>query len=666
MAFTPVTAARIRLGALWLSQAARVLGDWCLRVFVVLDLAQAGTAQRDAAWHLVTALFLLPSVFLVPIYGALGNSLPKRRVLVASAAYCLVVVVFFSLWDGPWLACAGLLAMGSALYIPTRWAMLPAAARDANLPLNRVVGWVETGAVFAIVGGMVLGGALTGTSWAEVQNIFAGAGVEPGWTGPLERHELPVPVAATLLLNLVSLLTALPAHFPSDVRRPEPPRRALAGFFRDARRFWRLPPARGTLLGMSFLRGLVAVATGALIADHLARAGGSPSAHYQALIKVALLTLAGAGAGSFLAGLQGHPTRALGLVPFGATWVFLCLLWAVAFPPVPSWLYVAVGVCGGLANVPLLSCYQRAVPADARGNGMAILNTAGYVFMAGLTLPVAGLAYAGVLGPRGQLWLVASLAFAGTALAWRALLRDSFEQVLEILFWPFYRIRGHGPGWDQLPAAGPLLVVSNHTAWFDPVWVAKVLPRRLTGMLSSRFYDQPLFRFLTSHLVPMIRVELSKYRREAPELADALAALDSGEAVLIFPEGQIRKKADQALFLFGRGVWQLLRERPQTPVVVCWVEGGWGSFFSFAGGPPMKNKRWDWWRRIDVAVSAPEVLDEALLADHKATRFYLMRKCLETRRYLGLEPLTANLPAKDSTMAEEEQEEPSGTAESSL
>jgi 1-acyl-sn-glycerol-3-phosphate acyltransferase len=218
-----------------------------------------------------------------------------------------------------------------------------------------------------------------------------------------------------------------------------------------------------------------------------------------------------------------------------------------------------------------------------------------------------------------------------------------FEQFLEIVIWPIYRIKGYGPGIDAMSAHGPVLVVANHTAWMDPVWTSKVLPRRLVGMLTSVFFDIPVLRWVLTHLAETIRVELSGFRREVPELKKAIAVLDRGDCVLIFPEGALRKKEENLLKQFGQGVWHILSERPQVPVVVCWIEGGWGSYFSYFKGPPTKNKKFDFWRRIRVAVTAPRVVPAEILADHRATRQYLMQECLEARRFLGLEvPVSDN------------------------
>ena len=158
-------------------------------------------------------------------------------------------------------------------------------------------------------------------------------------------------------------------------------------------------------------------------------------------------------------------------------------------------------------------------------------------------------------------------------------------------------------------------------------------------MMTSNFYDKKPLRWFFKHVVRAIRVQASGFRCEAPELEKAIAALDQGAALLIFPEGAMRRRADRPLKFFGQGVWHILSERPQTPVVVCWIEGNWGSYFSYYGGPPTVNKRFDFFRPINVAVDRPQVLDPALLADQRETRRALMRLCLETRRLLGLEPL---------------------------
>jgi hypothetical protein len=105
---------------------------------------------------------------------------------------------------------------------------------------------------------------------------------------------------------------------------------------------------------------------------------------------------------------------------------------------------------------------------------------------------------------------------------------------------------------------------------------------------------------------------------------------------------------------FGQGVWRILRERPTTPVVVCWVEGGYGSYTSYFKGKPTQNKRPDFWRRIDVAVAEPVIVPSEVLAEHRTTRAFLMRECLKARGILGLEvpPLPAFADDKDDPEGE--------------
>jgi len=183
---------------------------------------------------------------------------------------------------------------------------------------------------------------------------------------------------------------------------------------------------------------------------------------------------------------------------------------------------------------------------------------------------------------------------------------------------------------------GPLLLIANHSSYADPFWLGKVVPRHVTPMMTSDFYDLPGVHWAMVHLVRAIRVQAAAFRREAPELAEAVARMRRGDCVLLFPEGTLRKREDRPLLPFGQGVWHILKELPQTPIVVCWIEGGWGSFASYKGGLPLKNKRPDFRRRIDIYVSEPRVADAAVLADHRATRAWLRRACLDCRRGRGL------------------------------
>lgn len=613
---------RVRFAFLWLSQTARVLSDNCLRMFVVLQLVGSDQANLNlAAFYKVTVFFLSPFVLLTPFNGAISNALPKRWVLVGSSAFCLGVALLAGFLGGPWPWYMALVGVGSGIYSPTRYALLPAVAQDAHVPLPRVNGLIELGGAAGIVGGMYLG-----LSYADV-----------AWLGA------PVPLAVAVGGSLVSLLAALPVWFASDVRRQEAALTAVAGFFRDAGRVFADREARATVLGLACFLGLIGAGAGAVFA-YIQGLGADAVRHTLPLAMI--LVTVGAVAGAGLAGVQGHPRRSLGLVPLGATGLLVVLAWAAGTSNL-TWPCLAIGLMSGLVNVPLRAAYQAAVPPDARGNAMAIMNTTAYALTVSMSLLMAGLVKWGVL-PTGvhQLWFLALLAAVGAAVAWWALLRDSLEQILEILLWPVFRIRGYGPGLEKVPLRGPLLVIANHAAYFDPLWLAKVLPRRLTPMMTSDFFDRPGLHFLMTRITHTIRVQSARFRRKAPELAEAVARLDKGECVLLFPEGWVRRKVEVPLRPFGQGIWHILTQRPETPVVPCWIEGGWGSYTSHAGGPPLTNKRPDFWRPIRIAVGEPIIVDPAYLADQRVTRQYLWHVCLETRKYLGLPPvdLTVETP----------------------
>jgi 1-acyl-sn-glycerol-3-phosphate acyltransferase len=342
------------------------------------------------------------------------------------------------------------------------------------------------------------------------------------------------------------------------------------------------------------------------------------------------LLLRGLILGMAFALLQPHPQRILASVSIGYFVFSLGLLFQWLWPGA-LWPVILAGFGAGWPLVSLEIGLLVSVMPRQRFSALMLM-----------TLP--SVALTGLLAwllpnplPPGRIsaWLLIP-AVAGTLVFGRLFIREFFELVVELAMIAMYQVRGRGPGLDHVPLRGPAILVANHSSWLDPLWIAKALPCRLTPLMVSKFFDLPFIRWIVGPVAHCIRVSDSRFRREAPEIQEAIRRLERGEIVLIFPEGWLRRKEERILRRFGQGIYQMLRDKPNTPVIVCWIEGGWGSYMSFFNGPPMKNKKIDCRRPIGIGVSKPQVIDLDMLLDPVKTRKHLMRACLNAREYLGL------------------------------
>src|SRR5580698_9404763 len=177
----------------------------------------------------------------------------------------------------------------------------------------------------------------------------------------------------------------------------------------------------------------------------------------------ALGALAGFICGAAISLLQRHPTRRRIWVPIG----FLPL---------------------GIANLVALADGLTWITGILAGGGMAssLAGSAGRT-MHGVLL--VGLAAAVVLMGYTELWTsnvkivlasLCSVMFVSSLWLYRLHVGETLGE------WPLrlmYRMRAVGPGVDQIPRTGPVLVIANHTAFLDPCWVMICLPRDLTPMM---------------------------------------------------------------------------------------------------------------------------------------------------------------------------------------
>jgi 1-acyl-sn-glycerol-3-phosphate acyltransferase len=336
------------------------------------------------------------------------------------------------------------------------------------------------------------------------------------------------------------------------------------------------------------------------------------------------------------------PYRALGIVPLAALAWLAAAAHGAYWHEWPAWAHGAP-----------LGLVVGALARGRRGTEPAAEAAMPFGFA------LAGVWIASLVRTRGRPfeeaeWFVLGAAVLLVVWSWAQLFRPLFEFSLEIPMWLMYRMSSTGPGLTDFPKTGPCLIIANHACWLDPIFLARALPRPVTPMMTAKFYDLPIIRRLMV-CFGVIRVPEKALKKDAPEIQEAIAALDRGECVVIFPEGYLRRTEDRPLRRFGQGVWQILKARPNTPVFAAWIEGAWGSYTSYFNGRPTQNKKKDFRRPIGVGMSAAVTVPAEELDEHLRARTHLMNLVSEARKHLGLEPLPRfELAAKASEPDEAE------------
>ena len=143
----------------------------------------------------------------------------------------------------------------------------------------------------------------------------------------------------------------------------------------------------------------------------------------------------------------------------------------------------------------------------------------------------------------------------------RALVRAAFGRLFRL------RLVGDPPG------EGPYLLIANHQGWADPFLLMALLPPepRIHFMgdrqaVLSRWWKRAAIRAVGGLVLIDRTVPLDR-----SAIADALAVLEGGGVLALFPEGRVsRREAELGPFERGSG-W--LAFRAHVPVVPVWLRG---------------------------------------------------------------------------------------------
>jgi 1-acyl-sn-glycerol-3-phosphate acyltransferase len=142
-----------------------------------------------------------------------------------------------------------------------------------------------------------------------------------------------------------------------------------------------------------------------------------------------------------------------------------------------------------------------------------------------------------------------------------AVLRSFAAALAHLLF----RIEVRGA--EHVPRTGPAMIVANHSSVLDPPVVGAGAPRPLHFMAKAELFSIPLFGRL------LRAVNARPVRREGADaraLREALRILESGHALLVFPEGTRGPEGALREGKAGAGMLALLSG---ARVVPAFVEG---------------------------------------------------------------------------------------------
>ncbi len=155
-------------------------------------------------------------------------------------------------------------------------------------------------------------------------------------------------------------------------------------------------------------------------------------------------------------------------------------------------------------------------------------------------------------------------------------------------------------GLDSIDIKKGFLILPNHPAEIDPVILTAFLGSKFDPrpIVLEDFFNSPALQWLFKMLraLPMPNIEEGRSEFKALRIKNTLkeikSGLENGDNILLYPSGRLSRNGDEKLG-GASALNTLLKENPDTKILLARTKGLWGSSFSwvFENGRPDLGKR---------------------------------------------------------------------------
>lgn len=566
-------------------------------LLILVAFAGSGTLPMSSNLfiNLAAGLFILPFFLFSATAGELADKYDKdwfiRKVkLTEVGIMALGAIGFITQSYQVLLILLFLMGTQSAFFGPVKYAFLPQHLEENELvPGNALV---ETGTFLAILLGTIGAGIIASSENAT--NIAAGAVAIFAVIGYLSSQFIPNTPAANPKAQL-RWKPIIQTRQTLTIGKKDPIIHkvimAISWFwFLGACYLTQFPNFTKVFLnggesGVSFLLALfsIGIAVGSLLCDKL-------SNHR---IEIGIVPLGSLGITIFGALMALSVPEKLPLLTNFTDFIRYQALW-------PIFIYLLLlGISGGIFIVPLYSLLQSRAEEKERSQVIAANNIFNALFMVcSAILAIICLSVLELTIP--QLFvLLAILNFIVAGYLFIQVPIFVVRFVLWVLTHTLYRVKHINL--HHLPHKGGALIVCNHVSYLDALMLSAVCPRLIRFVMQEEYANfPPLKRFLKrAGVIPISANNRSSIKAAFTEVEHAL---NNGELVCIFPEGQLTNDGEVQEFMRGMDI--ILR-RSSVPVIPMALKGLWGSYFSRHKGRACKGLPCRFWSKLEIEAGPP-------------------------------------------------------------